>query len=213
MLLAGRRVTYHHYVTEDEIILSLGIYLQRRFLDASICEEIRDAMESHPSEMAYVKSVDRGDFVDERLRSARIMQVPISFATMIRDRLDELKSGLEAYFKVLLTDQEKPEFLLYTPGGCYAAHRDIPEQPTETREGIAGRLISVVIFLNDRSGLVSYSGGDLLFYGLSPDPQWKDYVIPLEPETGLLLAFRSETLHEVRPVTDGRRYTIATWIH
>jgi predicted 2-oxoglutarate/Fe(II)-dependent dioxygenase YbiX len=29
----------------------------------------------------------------------------------------------------------------------------------------------------------------------------------------LLVAFRSQTLHQVRPVIEGRRFTIATWIH
>ena len=200
-------------MSEDDIFLRLGVYLKRGFLDRSLCEDIRGLMESRPSEKAYVKSLERGDFVDENLRNTQVVEIPIEFARTIRDRLDELIPALETYFNIPLTLQEKPQFLLYGPGGCYKAHRDVPTEPAATNEAIARRRVSIVIFLNDRSGSVSYTGGDLLFFGLSPDPQWKDYAVPMEPETGLLLAFRSETLHEVRPVTDGRRYTIATWIH
>jgi SM-20-related protein len=31
------------------------------------------------------------------------------------------------------------------------------------------------------------------------------------PEAGLLIAFRSEMLHEVEPVTSGERVTIVSW--
>jgi predicted 2-oxoglutarate/Fe(II)-dependent dioxygenase YbiX len=30
-------------------------------------------------------------------------------------------------------------------------------------------------------------------------------------EEGLLVAFRAETLHEVRPVTHGVRFSVVTW--
>jgi predicted 2-oxoglutarate/Fe(II)-dependent dioxygenase YbiX len=35
--------------------------------------------------------------------------------------------------------------------------------------------------------------------------------VELEAEPGTLVAFRSETTHEVTPVTHGERYTIASW--
>jgi SM-20-related protein len=200
-------------VSEDDIFLSMGIYLKRGFLDYSLCEEIRGLMESHPSERAYVKSVEKGDFIDEKLRNVQIVQVPTDMARMIRDRLGEQIGRLEAYFGTPLPVQEKPQFLLYGPGGCYKAHRDVPTDAGELNQPIAKRRVSIVIFLNDRNGPVGYEGGDLLFFDLSPDPQWKDYAVPVDPETGLLVAFRSNTLHEVRPVIEGRRYTIATWIH
>jgi predicted 2-oxoglutarate/Fe(II)-dependent dioxygenase YbiX len=155
-------------VSEDDIFLSLGVYLKRGFLDRSLCEEIRALMESHPSEKAYVKSLETGDFVDEKLRNVQVVQVPIDFARMIRDRLDELTPRLESYFGLHLKLQEKPQFLLYDAGGCYKAHRDVPTDPGETSQAIAKRRVSIVIFLNDRSGPVSYAGGDLLFFDLSP---------------------------------------------
>jgi SM-20-related protein len=198
---------------EYAIFARLGLYLDRGFLDEGLCDEIRSRMESHPYEAAAVKSLASGEYVDETVRRTQVARVPIDYAYTVRDRLDQSKSALEAHFKLSLKLQEKPQFLLYEPGGHYAMHRDIPSEQVDSDARIKGRLVSIIVFLNDRTGRSPYSGGELVFYGLSSDPQWKNYGLPLEPETGLLVAFRSDTLHEVRPVKDGKRYTVATWFH
>ncbi|MGA9772904.1 MAG: 2OG-Fe(II) oxygenase [Blastocatellia bacterium] len=200
-------------MNEHEIFTSLGFYLKKGFLDASLCEEICAQISAQASEAGSVKAADRGYTVDANVRRTRVANVPVDYAYMIRDRLDELTPAIEAHFTERLGPQEKPQFLLYEPGGHYAPHRDIPVEPVEPEARIKGRIVSIVIFLNDRAGPHPYSGGELVFYELSSDPQWKDYGLPLEAETGLLVAFRSETLHEVRSVTYGERYTIVTWFH
>jgi SM-20-related protein len=200
-------------VNEYDIFTSLGLYLKRGFLDPSLCEEMRAQMKTHASEDGYVKTAAEGYTVDMNVRRTRVAQVPVDYAYMIRDRLEELRPAIEDHFAERLKLQEKPQFLFYEPGGHYAPHRDIPSEPDENAARIKGRVISVVVFLNDRAGARPYSGGELVFYGLASDPRWKDYGLPLEAETGLLVAFRSDTLHEVRPVTGGERYTIVTWFH
>jgi SM-20-related protein len=204
---------FREAMDEHDIFTRLGLYLERGFLDAPVCDDICSRMESHPYEAAAVKSLATGDYVDETVRRTCVAQVPIDYAYTVRDRLDQSKSALEAHFKLSLKLQEKPQFLLYEPGGYYAMHRDVPSEQVDSDARIKGRVVSIIVFLNDRTGPSPYSGGELIFYGLSPDPQWKNYGLPLDPETGLLVAFRSETLHEVRPVRDGRRYTVATWFH
>jgi len=200
-------------VNEHDVFASLGLYLKREFLDASLCEEIIAQMESHPSEAGYLKTSDRGDVIDLKLRSAHLSDVPIDYAYLIRDRLEELKPDLENHFNLELKSQEKPQFLLYEPGDHYAPHRDIPSEEFENRVRIQSRLVSIVVFLNHQSGARPYSGGELTFYELVSDPRWKDYGLPLESEAGLLVAFHSHRLHEVRPVTEGKRFTIVNWFH
>jgi SM-20-related protein len=76
------------------------------------------------------------------------------------------------------------------------------------------RQVSAVIFLNSAAearGPESYSGGALTFYGLIDGPCWRGYGFPLVGEQGLLIAFRSDVLHEVTVVTRGERYSIVTW--
>lgn len=200
-------------MSEHDIFASLGLYLRKDFLDDSTCEEIIAQMQSNPSEAGYLKNSDKGDFVDENMRNVRMVDVPINYAYMIRDQLEELKPALESYFGMQLKSQEKPQFLFYGPGGHYAAHRDVPTEQFKKRVRIQSRVVSIVVFLNGRTGPHPYSGGELTFYELVSDPKWKDYGLPLEAETGLIVAFRSDTLHEVRPVAEGKRFTIATWFH
>ena len=199
-------------MNEHEIFTSLGLYLKKDFLDASLCEEMRAQMKAQASEAGYVKTAD-SYVIDMNVRRTQVADVPIDYAYMIKDRLEELKPAIEDHFTEHLKLQEKPQFLLYEPGGHYAPHRDVPSEQVEDGASITGRLVSIIIFLNDRTAPNSYSGGELVFYELASDPQWKDYGLPLEAETGLLVAFRSETLHEVRQVTGGERYTIVTWFH
>lgn len=200
-------------MNEYDIFTSLGLYIKKNFLDDSLCEEMRAQMKTQASEAGYVKPADRDYTVDMNVRRTWVARVPVDYAYMIKDRLEELKPAIAEHFIEHLSLQEKPQFLLYDPGGHYAPHRDVPIEQVENGARIKGRIVSIVIFLNDRAGAHPYSGGELVFYGLASDPQWKAYGLPLEAETGLLVAFRSETLHEVRPVTGGERYTIATWFH
>jgi predicted 2-oxoglutarate/Fe(II)-dependent dioxygenase YbiX len=120
---------------------------------------------------------------------------------------------LEAHFGVTLSGCQLPSFLAYGKGDFYLAHRDNsddPGAPEMSRE----RQISVIVFLNSQSEEPqedSYGGGSLTFYGLMADPRAASWGFPLVGKPGLLIAFRSNLLHEVTPVTHGERYTIATW--
>ena len=75
------------------------------------------------------------------------------------------------------------------------------------------RRVSAVIFLNRQSeGPLpgSYAGGSLMLHGPYTGPELR-VAMPALP--GSLIAFRSETTHEVTPVTRGERFTIVSWYH
>jgi predicted 2-oxoglutarate/Fe(II)-dependent dioxygenase YbiX len=71
------------------------------------------------------------------------------------------------------------------------------------------RLVSIVILLSRQTAAPqadSFCGGSLVLY------HRRTYVrSSLSLELGTLVAFPSETTHEVTPVTDGERYSIACW--
>ena len=74
------------------------------------------------------------------------------------------------------------------------------------------RRVSAVIFLSrksDEPAPDSYGGGALVFHGPWRGLEQERTAAAAEP--GTLVTFRSETTHEVTPVTHGVRYTIATW--
>jgi PKHD-type hydroxylase len=81
------------------------------------------------------------------------------------------------------------------PSGHYERHVDsVFEGPV--------RKLSVTIQLSDPK---EYEGGELQLHRSStPDVMKK--------EQGTVLAFPSDTLHEVTPVTEGKRYSLVGWI-
>jgi SM-20-related protein len=123
--------------------------------------------------------------------------------------LAQQKAALERHFGLLLGQVEKPQFLHYRQGDFFVPHQDgnTPLIHDESRF----RKISVVIFLNrqsDNPSPESYAGGSLVLHGPYSGP---DLRIAMPALPGSLVAFRSETTHEVTPVTCNERFTIVSW--
>jgi SM-20-related protein len=139
------------------------------------------------------------------------IQLEVSDAThrLVDQRLSDLKPALIERFGVALSGHEPPQFLRYETGGYFVAHQD--GNTPLTRDRTLDRRISIVIFLNAQAPEPlpgGYTGGELVFHAPYPDLNTRQAVVGA---AGSLLAFRSETTHEVMMVTGGERYTIATW--
>jgi SM-20-related protein len=190
----------------------LGLFTQQNFFDSPSCAQIREQLMSAECEKATIVGSDpaRGT-VDESFRKVLCASVEKSAICSVKERLEQLKPRLEEHFNLTLAGFEDPTFLIYREGAFYKPHLDAsPDSP----DFITKRRVSVVIFLNggtSESVPDGYGGGSLTFYGLMKEPQWEKCAFPLQAEPGLLIGFRSDTLHEVRPVTFGQRFTIVTW--
>lgn len=189
-----------------------GFFVARDFLDRESCTRLRREMKS--SDLTHVSIGDRGgDVLDEESRAAAWANVSRCSTTSVRRRLLELKPRLQAHFQLQLRDCQPPQFLVYREGDFYVAHSDRGSE-VESPQYVSERRVSAVVFLNspseeDRTS--SYQGGTLTFSGVIDDPRLESSVYPLAAETGLLVAFRSDVLHGVTPVTRGERYTIVSW--
>jgi len=100
--------------------------------------------------------------------------------------------------------------LIYGRGDHFAAHSDgglEDDGPSEVRR----RRVSLVIALND--GARDFSGGELrLFPHAIPNSlDGRARVIAIRSEPGLLIAFASPMVHQVIPIIDGCRYSLALW--
>jgi PKHD-type hydroxylase len=82
-----------------------------------------------------------------------------------------------------------------SPSGKYKKHID-------RGKNMLIRKLSLTIQLSDPN---SYKGGDFVLYEA-------DQPILIPKEQGKLIAFPSYTLHEVKPVTKGERYSLVAWI-
>ncbi len=108
---------------------------------------------------------------------------------------------------------EGPQFLVYRPGDFFRPHRDRAVEPED--DVTKRRRISIVVFLNGTGETIlpeTFDGGALTFYGLLDDPRLRAVGYPLRAETGLLVAFRSDILHEVTPVSRGERHSVVAWL-
>ncbi len=186
--------------------------MQRDFLDAAARAQIQEQILVGEPEIATVigKDPERGT-VDASVRNALLAKIEKSTVACMKERLLELKPRLECHFRLSLSSFETPEFLRYRQGAFYKPHRDAtPDSPAD----VVDRRVSIVTFLNAQAAEPSpncYGGGSLKFYGLLSGPEWQHCGFPMEAEPGLLVAFPSDVLHEVEPVTFGQRFTVVSW--
>lgn len=114
---------------------------------------------------------------------------------------DVVNATNDKIFKFDLTKMETFQFTKYKEeeSGFYDKHTDpmvgnfVPEN----------RKLSLVVQLSSPD---EYEGGDLCLYtGKEPT------IVP--KKKGRVVFFPSYTLHEVKPVTQGTRYTLVGWVH
>lgn len=171
------------------------------FFDAATCETIVAELRAANAEAATVYGTNAGAAVQPRVRSVRRVDVSPELHELVSRRFLEHMPEIARRFDVPLDSCEPPQFLRYEPGDFFVAHQD--GNTPLLRDDSQLRRISIVVFLN-----TGYDGGVLTLHGSYPDYNVRQ---PVVVDPGTLVAFRSETTHEVTPVTHGQRYTIVSW--
>ncbi|MCG6873317.1 MAG: 2OG-Fe(II) oxygenase [Gammaproteobacteria bacterium] len=187
----------------------LGLFVRPEFLDEKSCTEMETCFLGAAVDPAGVTSDQaHGDFyVDRSFRSTDRIRLPEPFDGQIRAHLADLLAPLSDHFGVALQRFDEPQYLVYGPGDFFKAHRD------NTSKTLRHRKVSVVIYLSGVAGEdpAPFSGGELVLYGLLDRPGWELRGMHVPPRRGALVAFPSDTRHQVLPVTAGRRCTIVSW--
>jgi SM-20-related protein len=191
----------------------LGLFAEPAFLDPDLCSRVCNEMASASRAPATVREAGDAYGVDEETRRTKLAEVPSETASLVEDRLVAIKPALERHFDLELEGVQKLGFLIYGKGDYFRRHVDRGPHADDA-EFSKERQVSAVIFLNGESpepAPGNYGGGALTFYGLLGNGQGSGVGLPLAPEPGLLIAFASDVIHEVTPVTHGERYTVVTW--
>jgi SM-20-related protein len=172
-------------------------------LDAQALEQIRGEMTIAQGDAATVLGSTPQRRVASNARKATQVAVSEFARTVVVGLLERLEPRIESHFGRPLDGLEEPQFLRYRPGDYFVAHQDgnTPLVHDDSRF----RKVSVVIFL---SAPDTFSGGSLMLY--SP-PRHAEPPQSLPAAPGTLVAFPSETTHEVLPVTDGERLSVVSW--
>jgi SM-20-related protein len=173
------------------------LFVVKHFFEPRVCDAMVAEMKVTKASAATVYGKGTSGSIDANVRNTLRVSPSNETVDLVTQRLLSFKQAVEKHFSLTLDECEDPQFLRYREGDFFVAHQDgntgLLRLDTERRR------ISTVIFLNRE-----YYGGALVFTNLS-----SRYQMPAEP--GTLVAFRSETTHEVTPVTHGERFSIASW--
>ena len=195
-----------------EFFTRFGLFVCKNFLDQELCTRCCREIDGADQTKAMIARTNETDLLDENIRKVKLAAVSDATVSIVEARLLALIPTLEQHFNVTLAGCEMPNFLTYQEGDFFQVHIDGGE---DAHHDHRKRKVSVTIFLNGQAQQPAddtYGGGSLTFYGLIDDPRWLTYGFPLISEPGLLIAFPSETLHQVLPVTNGKRYSIVSWL-
>ena len=184
------------------------LYLVRNFFDAETCRELTAEIREAPAAPAVTYGQGSSGEVNDRVRKVARAIPSEKTVARVAQRLMDHRAEVAEHFGVKLTRCEEPQFLCYRTGDFFVAHQD-GNTGLVSLETDKSRRVSVSIFLNPQSNAPesgSYCGGSLVF------SDWRlNRKFELAGKAGTLVAFGSETTHEVIPVTYGERYSIVSW--
>jgi len=192
-----------------EFFRSVGLFILDDFLQPAQCARLRTEMCRATSQQGLVFGNTTEGVVDKSIRQVLRTKVEGSAEQFVKECLERQRPRFEEHFGISLQPCASAEFLTYNLGGFYVPHADAGRTNKSHH-----RRVSVVIFLNEESEEPKpncYGGGKLTFHGILNDGDWANCAFALDSHPGLLVAFRSEMVHEVRPVTFGQRFTIVSW--
>ena len=176
------------------------VFTINQFFEPGLCAAIVDEMKAAEGSAATVYGRNTSGSIDTNVRNTLRVVPSSETIALVTRRLLSCKSAVEEHFGVSLNECENPQFLRYREGDFFVAHQD--GNTGLLRLETERRLMSTVVFLNAQS---DYGGGELVFSSV----RWPSFHMTAEP--GTLVAFRSETTHEVTRVTHGERFSIASW--
>ena len=184
-------------MTDANLTTWPDLFVVRQFLTPVDCRDLVAELSAAQADAATVYGRTSAGTVDQGVRQTLRLRPSDAARERIVQRLLDHRTALAQHFNLVLGECEEPQFLRYREGDFFVAHQD--GNTGLLRLETEKRMISTVIFLND-----DYDGGSLVFSNLR-----ERFRVSSEP--GLLVAFGSETTHEVTPVTHGERYSIASW--
>jgi predicted 2-oxoglutarate/Fe(II)-dependent dioxygenase YbiX len=191
------------------LLPKLGIFVREGFLEPELCASLRREIAATPGDPTTVNAADAPE--EQRKRRLKTVMLSDRDALDIKGRLVELRPELEEHFGLELSTVRTPHALSYREGDFLQAHHDRSETAQEA--WVRERKVSVVMFVNGASEDArpgTFSGGDLVFYGLLGGDD-AAFGLPVPAKEGLLVAFASDVLHEVKRVTGGERHSVVAW--
>lgn len=186
------------------------LYCARDFLDAELCRRLVDEIAGGEKYAATIRDPGSVEVVYDHIRHADCVAGSSDAQRDVADKLASITADLAAHLKIDLSAMQKPQFLRYARGGFFRPHKDRSDHPDRDPD-IGLRKVTAVLFLNSHARFPTdggYCGGDLRLFQIDDHP---DPILRVDGNAGMLIAFDSAVVHEVRPVTWGARCTVVAW--
>src|SRR5215208_4599988 len=178
---------------------NFGLLGKQGFLSAQECQALRDEISQASISSASIREEGSEYGVDEGKRKTRWAEVSPEVSGRVVDRLTGLLPEVARQLGVELSGVQNPQFLMYREGDFFRRHRDSNPE-ADAAKFARERQVSAVVFLNGESSEPapdSYEGGALTLYGLMEDRDGVAIGLPVTGQTGSLIAFPSDMVHEV----------------
>lgn len=186
------------------------LFVVKQFLEPFVCEAVVDDMKAAAGSAVHVYGQGTSSLVNPQVRKTLRVNPAQETVALVTEKLAACKQALEEHFGLSLSHCEEPQFLRYREGDFFVAHQDGNTGLLRLESEL--RRVSVSIFLSRQSECSepgAYGGGSLVLTNLRAPADRARFEVSAEP--GTLVAFRSETTHEVTPVTHGERLSIVSW--
>lgn len=204
-----------------------GLFVREQVLDeATRLAALECAAAGGGESAAVLPAGETSLAVRDDVRHAWEVPLPGALEGQLVAAIERLRPDIEAWCGCALAPCEAVAVMRYPAGAFYRSHRDRPQQAAAhiTRpspppapddpdssgfvlDALVRRRVSVVVFLNAAGS--AFTGGELRLFDLVDEaPDGLDLV----PEAGTLVAFSSDLLHEVRPITGGERVSMVAWL-
>ena len=199
----------------SEFFETLGMFAVKNFLDRNFCAELCNEIEKAPTRAGtFVRPDTKEEVIDEEVKKRKeVTKLSDDYKDVVNKKLLELMPDISSHYKIELSDIQPPKYSIYETGDFYKTHTDSNVQE-DAADFLKERKVSTIIFLNEESSVEkegSYCGGNLTFQGLIDNEVFGGFGLPLISEPGMLITFLPDLLHEVTPVTAGKRFAITTW--
>lgn len=161
------------------------------------CNDIIEIGKSYKSEEG---KIEEGE--DHKVRDSKITWLPTNDPKnefIYRKVCDAILTSNNSLFNFDLLYMEDLQFAEYNKGSFYASHKDAGFSNNFSRK------LSFVLQLSDPN---DYEGGELVLYEsslLKP--------VVADKKQGTVIVFPSYLIHEVTPITKGKRHSLVTWVH
>ena len=180
-------------------------------LDEAFCKQVIASLSNPQASGVYDNSTEvNKQVVDTYHRSSKAMQLKPELYTQMVDRMTSaVNKHTQALLNMTATLGEPLQFLSYDEAdkGHFLAHTDNAYYDAKGvfRYTSPHRQLTCIFYLND-----DYEGGELVLHSVHHSD---GSLVRLHPATGGMVLFPSDIrfMHEVTPVTKGKRYSVVGW--